>query len=98
MAINLDTARREISELVELGEWLLLEQFAYELVEEIRSMRARMSQPRALLVETLRAACDENVELREALEKIAGGGMWASVCQEIARAALEDSTTKKENQ
>jgi hypothetical protein len=54
--------------------------------------------PRALLVESFQAACDENVKLREALGEIqskraaAGQGhsFLASDMREIARAALQE--------
>ena len=49
---------------------------AIRLADEIERLREQMSQPRALLVESFQAACSENVELREALEKIAEPRCW----------------------
>jgi hypothetical protein len=48
MAINLDTAKREISEMVEMEEWLLLEMFAYELVDEVKRLRKELGDARAV--------------------------------------------------
>jgi hypothetical protein len=39
MTVNLDTAKREIADCVEMEYWELLEKFAYELVDEIKRLR-----------------------------------------------------------
>jgi hypothetical protein len=44
MMINLDTAKREISEMVEMEQWLLLEKFGYELVDEVKRLREALDR------------------------------------------------------
>jgi hypothetical protein len=76
--------------------------------EEIERLRAQMSQPRALLVESFQAACSENVTLREALEWYEIPAVWEPNDSGIypilldegdrAREALKDESWRTDNQ
>jgi hypothetical protein len=81
------------------GVYVRYEDHRAAVEAETERLRAEMSQPRALLVEALQAACSENVKLREALEKIKKRTEndirnWPrsglAIIGQIARAALKE--------
>jgi hypothetical protein len=71
MAINLDTAKREISEMVELEEWLLLEIFGYELVDEVKRLKENCTEYEEMgeILTDVDKSAREIVKMREAIQE-----------------------------